>query len=285
MKQWKYADLPWVEKQGGWLLSLFIHLAIFSFLLTYSPSSKISRNRAYPRQIFLKFSAPKENSADSSKLPEPARATQAMEPEALFTETASANPYEHPAVPHPYESAIAEFRREQEDAAKELAQSFAGLRGEIERRAPAETKAAPADVSSIGAAQGAVRVFDISKVPEAVAATVLERYDIRISQKYMDGGAFNPNYLSSARLRDKTFVNVAGSGFYEVFEVSRRAVQRLILLESREMAVRGLNPDNTRVIKVVFGIIELSGGIAQNEQNDSKGYDLGITEFQFEEIK
>lgn len=285
MKQFECADLPWVEKQGGWLLSLFIHIAIFSFLFTYSPSTQSSRSRANPRSIFLKFAAPQEIPADFPKPPEPARATQATEPDELSQEAAPADAREDSAAPHPYESAIAEFRREQEEAARELSQSFAGLRGEIERRVPAETKGAASDVSSIGAEQGAVRVFDISKVPESVAASVLERYDIKIARKYMDGGAFNPNYLSSARLRDKTFVNAAGSGFYEVFEVSRRAVQRLTLLESREMSVRGLNPDNTRIIKVVFGIIELGGGLVSSEQSESKGYDLGITEFQFEEIK
>lgn len=285
MKQFVCTDLPWVEKQGGWLLSLFIHIAIFSFLFTYSPPTQSSRNRATPRQIFLKFAAPQEIPAESQKPPEPARATQALEQETSPPEPSPPEAGKASGATQPYESAIAEFRREQDEAAKELSQSFAGLRGEIERRAPAETQGASADVSSLGAEQGAVRVFDISKVPESVASSVLDRYDIKIVQKYMEGSALNPNYLSSARLRDKTFINAGGSGFYEVFEVSRRAVQRLTLLESREMAVRGLNPDNTRVIKVVFGIIELGGGLVLSEQSETKGYDLGITEFQFEEIK
>jgi hypothetical protein len=51
-------------------------------------------------------------------------------------------------------------------------------------------------------------------------------------------------------------------------------MKKMTLLEQAEMVKKGLDPNKTRVIKIVFGIVE-------NEGN----HDLGVTDFEYQEME
>ena len=165
-----------------------------------------------------------------------------------------------------------EIRKESNSESADIERALNNIRGEIEKRS-SQKKGLPTGFDSAGAEKGIVRIFDVSGVPDKIVDAVFTRYDIHITQKYIGEGT-PQSFLSSAQVGDKTFVNREGGGFFEVFEISYPVVKKLIALEKEEMQKRGLEPDNTEVIKVVFGIIEKNGE-----------YDLGITEFQYHELK
>jgi hypothetical protein len=274
----------WVERKGGFLLSIFLHILLFSFLLTSAPLRHLAGN-PQPDKIYIQLAPPVietpiEVETHTTSPPPPARATYKLEePEQVIKSSPSSRPA-HPSTTspspsssaHQYEGDLAEIRRESGSESEDIGRALNGIRGEIEKRS-SQKKGLPASFDSAGAEQGIVRIFDVSGVPEKIIDAVFTRYDIHITQKYIGEGT-PQSFLSSAQVRDKTFVNREGGGFFEVFEIPYPVVKKLTALEKDEMQKRGLEPDNTQVIKVVFGIIEKNGQ-----------YDLGVTEFQYHELK
>ena len=51
-------------------------------------------------------------------------------------------------------------------------------------------------------------------------------------------------------------------------------MRKLTLLEQEEIQKRGLDSGNTRVTRIVFGIVKLG-----------EDFDIGVTEFEYEELK
>ena len=278
----------WVERKGGFLLSVFLHILLFSFLLTSAPLRHLA-DKPQPDKIFIQLAPPAietpietpiEVEPHPTSPPPPARATYKLEENEQVIKDSPPSRPDHPLTTSPpplsstqkYEGALVEIRRESASDNKDIARALDDIRGEIEKRS-SQKKGLPAGFDSAGAEKGIVRIFNVSGVPENIIDAVFTRYDIHITQKYIGEGT-PQSFLSSAQVRDKTFVNREGGGFFEVFEIPYPVVKKLIALEKDEMQKRGLEPDNTQVIKVVFGIIEKNGQ-----------YDLGITEFQYRELK
>ncbi len=265
------AHRSWVEHRGGLVLSLFLHLLLFSILLTKVPLRP--QTSPMPRRVFLHISVP----PSIPVRPNAARATF------VKSSTESPRPPARETAPKPQRTVgskafqstsrdnLAEINREVESEEREIARSLTNIRGELERRA-FRLKGVAADFSSEGADKGTIRILDFEDHPDNVVAPILKKYGIRITQKYINGKN-EMMFLNRARLGDKTFISQNQTGYFEVFELSSKALKKLTLLEEAELAGRGLDPNNTRIIKIVFGVVRRDGE-----------YDLAVTDFKYQEL-
>jgi hypothetical protein len=120
-----------------------------------------------------------------------------------------------------------------------------------------------------------VRDLNLQGQPPAVVDEIMQRYRLRVSERFVRAGSAQ-TYLSSAGTgRDHfTASPFTEAGIYQVFELSRDAVAAMSRLEEDELRRRGLKPETTRVTTVRFGIVRLPSG----------GYDLGVTDFAWETV-
>ena len=128
--------------------------------------------------------------------------------------------------------------------------------------------------SERGLDSGVLREIDISDVPPNEAQPVLDRYGIKIvlmpiSDKHPQG----INFLQRARTREGMYVRRQGSGLFQAFTYGAPAVARMMQLESDAIGKRGRDPKQTRIIRVVFGVVYTT-----------KGYDLGIKHIEMEPV-
>jgi hypothetical protein len=122
---------------------------------------------------------------------------------------------------------------------------------------------------------GTIRELDLAGFPENVRQDVMQRYRLRVTQKYVSGKS-RQSFLSSAATdtSDRYFAAPdPPPGVYEVFELSRDSVAAMSRLEESELKRRGLPVDRTRVKRVVFGIVETG-----------RTFDLGVKAFEWEAI-
>lgn len=119
-----------------------------------------------------------------------------------------------------------------------------------------------------GQTEGVIRSLDTMGVPQSLAEEVLGTYGIRIYMDVMDGRGSTLKFLNEARTSEGTYLNDVGRGMYQIFSIPQSAVARMMRMELRELARRGMDPARTRVLEVEYGIIRVPDG-----------YDLGITKF------
>lgn len=132
-----------------------------------------------------------------------------------------------------------------------------------------DVKAQQSLFSSRGAETGAIRELDIHNIPNDQAWEVLGRYGIRMLSGAADSGRDSgASFLNSARTEDGRFVNTQG-GSMKVFRYGERAVARMMQLESDALVREGYDPMQTRVVRVVFGVVP-----------SGTGYDLGVTKLE-----
>ncbi|MBN1902596.1 hypothetical protein JW926_14825 [Candidatus Sumerlaeota bacterium] len=285
----------WIEQKGGLILSIFFHLALFSFLITKYPEYALSAK--IPRSLSLLLNLTRESDEKEAISFNPAASTfqdekQREEPSSQEQEEVREKSVEK--LIYSRERPLPEFRTGIEEMEQELEVSLADLQKAIERRS-VNVKGTRTDFDSSGADEGTVRILDIGKTsvktsvaekkeedecdscekeatPERIAEQVLQKYHIRITQKFISGDN-NVFFLNKVEVQGKTFVSGNASGYYEVFEIPLEAVRKMTLLENLEFHKRKLDPSRTRVKKIVFGIVKINGE-----------YDLGITKFEYEEI-
>jgi len=270
----------WVEKNGGFFLSLFFHILVFSFLITRIPEKppKPVEARRISLMLIAPAPMPPQPPLPSQILPTEARATH-MKPEKkvepdLNKPSTSFAPKQpdrsrSPEIP---ENMLSEIQTEITRQQKELEYSLSDLHWAIEKRT-VYLKGAEANFNSAGAEKGTVRILDVKNVSEKISEQVLRKYQIRITQKYIDGSG-EVQFLNQASVREKTFVSQKKSGYFEVFEIPPTAMRKLTLLEQEEIQKRGLDSGNTRVTRIVFGIVK-----------QGEDFDIGVTEFEYEELK
>lgn len=170
-------------------------------------------------------------------------------------------------------------RLQQEGAALARQNNAHGARGSSEvaqqlRLAGVDVKAQQVLFSSRGAKEGAVRELDISGIPPAETHRVLERYGIRIITTVVRGHAAEQGgFLSSAQTRAGRFVNTDASGPVEMFQYGPAAITKMMQLETEALKAEGYDPDNARVIRVVFGVAPTTGG-----------YDMAVRRLEVEPI-
>jgi len=275
-----YVKAGWVERRGGLLLSLFFHMLLFSLLVTRTLPRPSPEKKSEPALLLNLLMQPPSPPVPAPP-PEEAGATHKKrenpEIEPVQPEESVETGKEEEAEPvqpeyDPYDDAMAEFNADRKEREQSMDRSLDRLKNEIMKR-DARLKGQEADFDSPGNETGTVRVIDIGNVPREVADRVLQRYEIRITQKFVTGDR-ELSFLNQARLGEKTFNNRNLTGYFEVFELPRKAIQRLTLLERAALINRGLDPGNTFVKKITFGILETK-----------KGYDLGVTDFEYQVVE
>lgn len=127
-------------------------------------------------------------------------------------------------------------------------------------------------VASEGAETGAVRAIDFTGWPKDVMDQVMNRYGITITRKFMAANQSLP-FLNAAQVDGATYTYQSGPGKYEVFSLGKTAISELALLEAEAIVEKGFNPEKTRVIEIVFGIVKVENG-----------YDLGVVKLVAEEL-
>jgi hypothetical protein len=126
-----------------------------------------------------------------------------------------------------------------------------------------------------GGKNGVIRTFDFSEFPKEITQPLLARYGISVEYRHVDPSKNTRKFLNSATFDDGTFTNVQKEGFYEVLVFSPKAVALMAGKETAALFARDFEPRNSRIRKVVFGIIK-------NDQNE---YDLGIIDLEVEHLR
>jgi hypothetical protein len=109
--------------------------------------------------------------------------------------------------------------------------------------------------------------------PAEIERQVLERYGIKYDHRYTQPNA-GRSFLNSAETDQGRFTNTAAEGYYDVFVLSPMALNLMTRMEIQALTERGFDPRNTRVRKVVFGIV----------LEESGGYILGVVDLEVEKI-
>lgn len=123
-----------------------------------------------------------------------------------------------------------------------------------------------------GARMGAVRTLTFDNVPPEVAREVMARYDIRVTTRYAapTGGSF----LSSAASNGSVYTPTDKPGYYDVFEISPKACQQMVVLEQNWLLSRGYDTSSTYVDTVEFGIVRKAANF----------WDLGILKMNVQQL-
>jgi hypothetical protein len=126
--------------------------------------------------------------------------------------------------------------------------------------------------------EGAVRELDLDGYPQSVVDDIMKRYKLKVVTRKIEGGRRGQNFLSSAS-RGSTERYFGGlevpAGIYEIFQLSRESVALMSRLEEEALMEEGLEPLKSRVIRIVFGIVEDGKG----------GYVLGVKSLEAEAVE
>ncbi len=131
------------------------------------------------------------------------------------------------------------------------------------------------ELNSDGGTQGAIRLLNLEGgFPEEIVKRVLNRYGVKFDHRYTKPAA-GRNFLNAAQTTGGNFTNVEKEGYFDVLVLSQKALAMMTTREIEAMQRRGYDPVNTRVRKIVFGIVM---------RNDGE-YDLDVTAFEAERIR
>jgi hypothetical protein len=272
-----------VERYGGLIISLCLNIVLFSFLLT-TTLPEIRAEVVRRVNVILRPPAPTPIPPAPTLplvVPPAAMATarketpqQAEEPKQELQKppSASAPTFSVQRISEEMLRSLAEEKKELATQEKQIERQKDDLRKRVEELA-ARDGGRQFMANTDGAAQGALRRLVLSDYPQNVVDRVLKRYDIKITTRYISAGKASA-YLNMAETRQGTYYNQSGEGLYDVFELSRKAVAKMVSLEIAEMKRRGFDPNRTRTIEVHFGIVR-----------NGDDYDLGIIKFKAEQIE
>lgn len=158
-----------------------------------------------------------------------------------------------------------------------------------------EVKSAAKDfiANSDGATEGAIRLLNFEGFSPEELMPVLERYGFTYERRYIkasegrgflnvaansqmtytDGHRRGP--LNATQDGGRTFSPEHSEGFYEVFVYSAKSISIMTTREIEALAKRGYDPQRSRVLKVVFGIVKREDGTL----------DLDVVEIQAEQVR
>ncbi len=128
-----------------------------------------------------------------------------------------------------------------------------------------------------GGIEGAVRELKLEGYPPEVLEQIMNRYNLRVVLREFKAGSRGQNFLSSASKGpgEQYFGGLSvPPGVYEVFQLNQETVGLMSRLEEDAIREQGLEPLKTRVIRVVFGIVNSAGG----------GYELGVLSLDAERV-
>jgi hypothetical protein len=81
--------------------------------------------------------------------------------------------------------------------------------------------------------------------------------------------------MNAVTTRDAVYTNQAAPGYYETFVLSPKALSMMAAIETKALMDRGFQPRNSRIRKIVFGIIK--------DENDE--FSLGVTDIEVERLR
>ncbi|GEM_PF-3735468 len=185
-------------------------------------------------------------------------------------------------------SAEESAKRREETLARELAEAEATRRAEVETLAEQGSRAIADRLQAAeinlqakkwlsttdGLEEGVLRNLDVTDVSPEVADRVLARYGIKVVYMYLDGQASPFSFLNQAATAAGTYYNRAGRGLYQAFTIPQRAIARMVELEAQELRRRQADPARTRILEVLYGIIDTP-----------RGPDLGIKRLEAQPVE
>ncbi len=150
------------------------------------------------------------------------------------------------------------------------------LRGELNRR-EVETTGREFLFNSDGGREGVVRLLDVEGFPEHVLKSVYARYGIDVEFRYLKPEDLNTKrtYFNAVITEQESFTAKREAGYYEVFQLSNKAISLLASMEREAITRQNKDPKNVRVRSVTFGIMV----------DDRNEYILGVTDMQFERLR
>lgn len=159
---------------------------------------------------------------------------------------------------------------------KNLQQKRDSIRAELNRR-EVETTGREFLFNSDGGREGMIRLLDVEGFPQEVVRRVYARYGIDVEYRYLRPEDLNTKrtYFNKVITNDESFTTKREEGYYEVFQLSSKAISLLAGLEREAITSQQRDPRNTRVRSVTFGIV----------LNDRGEYALGVTDLQFERLR
>lgn len=129
-------------------------------------------------------------------------------------------------------------------------------------------------LNSDGAEKGVIRLLDVSGFPDDIVRRVCARYGITMTFGYAtpsDGGS----YLSGARTSSGDYGAAPEPGYYNIFQLSDKAVSMMASLEIQALMAEGCAPGRCRVRQITFGIV----------MDESGEFRLGVTDLQVERLR
>ena len=123
-----------------------------------------------------------------------------------------------------------------------------------------------------GGRVGAVRTLNFDNVPAEVSREVMARYNIRLTSGYVNPSG--KNFLNSAASGGSVYTTMDKPGYYDVFEISPKACQQMVILEQNWLVSHGYNTASTYVDVVEFGIV----------QKSTNFWDLGILKMEVQQL-
>jgi hypothetical protein len=272
-----------VERYGGLIISICLNIVLFSFLLT-TTLPEIRAEVVRRVNVILRPPAPTPippvpalplvvpPAAMATARKETPQKAEELKPEPQKRASAAAPAYSVRRISEDMLRSLEAEKKELAAQEKQLERQKDDLRKRVEELA-ARDGGRQFLANTDGAAQGALRRLVLNDYPQNIVDRILKRYDIKITTRYISADKASA-YLNMAETRQGTYYNQPGEGLYDVFELSRKAVAKMVSLELAEMKRRGFDPNRTRTIEVDFGIVK-----------NGDDYDLGIVRFKAEQIE
>lgn len=141
-------------------------------------------------------------------------------------------------------------------------------------RAEVVSAAKDFEVNTDGGMEGAIRTLNVDGFPDEIINEVFKRYDITYERRQIKATP-GRNFLNAASTKSGTYRNVAKEGYFNVMMLSPKAMAFLVKLEVQALNDKGFEPRNTRVRKVIFGIVK----------DKNNRFDLGVLDIETERIR
>lgn len=186
------------------------------------------------------------------------------------------------------EAPVVEEPLGEEDLAAFLAADREALEAELERMSQVGMDVTPGELGEVvvpgrsgaksgGGPEGAVRELNLEGFPDNVVEDIMRRYKLQVVLREYRQGGRGASFLSSASRGpgERFFGGLSvPPGVYEVFQLNQETVGLMSQLEEKAIRERGLEPLKSRVIHIVFGIVNSPAG----------GYELGVQSLEVEKV-
>ena len=139
-----------------------------------------------------------------------------------------------------------------------------------------EVKSAAKDfiANSDGATEGAIRLLNFEGFSTDELMPVLQRYGFTYERRYIKPSE-GRSFLNAAITNDGIYTNTPSEGVYDVLVHSAKSISIMTTREIEALAKRGYDPQRSRVLKVVFGIVRREDG----------SLDLDVLEIEAEQVR